>query len=419
MSKYGRITGTSTASAPIGLPATPRAMRHPKYMGSDTSDREHAPPVPDLPGNLSELSSLGTASSLSQVTNSMLTSNASQLSGTQLTSALSTEPSRKPYETDDIGPLLPSTTFSQTKDNRSNSAPPEQPSGTHPAYKSSLPSSSRRHSLLRGHIRKIAPPDASQVSSVSSNHASIDETLSPGPKDDAVFIVPEFKLDKVEPPVLPELQHLAGPPPPPPPPPLFTQGLNNPSGVINITIDESAPGLAIERPAALPSTTYPQPMERASTTSPTSHRRGRGSVSESFGSRFRGFGDRMRSTSRNRTKSPQDYKPSPYESVLPPLPSHSHHQRRESQNRAKSPYEQAMAMQAAAGASSDLMPPPPPPAPAPPADNDPKLHETTIPPSTLPPGRSNSATNGYRNPKEIRANMPPGSLQQGVQGGFL
>lgn len=426
MTRYGKITGTSTPSAPIGLPATPRAMRHPKYMGSDFSDHEQAPPVPQLPGNLSDLSSLGTASSLSQVTNSHLTSNASQLSGTQLTSALSTEPKHL-TPADDVPPLLPSTTFSQTsqtKESRSNSAPPEQQTGIHPAYKSTLPSSSRRQSLLRGHVRKISPPDASSVSNVSSNHASIDETLSAGPKDDAVYIVPETKSERPEPPVLPELQHLAGPPPPPPPPPVYTQGLSNPVpplGVINIAIDENTPSSAIEKPSTLPSTTYPQPMERASTTSPTAHRRGRGSVSESFGSRFRGFGDRMRSTSRNRTKSPQDYKPSPYETVLPPLPSHPQHSRRESQGRAKSPYEQAMAMQAAAGAIQEMMPPPPPPPPpfGPPADADTKGYETTIPPSSLPPGRSQSATSGYRNPKEIRANMPPGALQQGVQGGFL
>ena len=432
MSRYGKITGTSTPLAPIGLPATPRAMRHPKYMGSDTSDREQAPPVPDLPGNMSELSSLGTASNLSGMSNSALTSNpsqlsgshlsGSQLSGTQLTSALSTEPSGKPTETDDVGPLLPSTTFSQTKEGRSNSAPPEQGTGIHPAYKSSLPHSSRRRSLLHGHVRKISPPDASQVSSVSSNHASIDETLSAGPKDEQVFIVPESKSEKPEPPMLPELQHLAGPPPPPPPPPLKTQGLaGTGSGVINIAIDENAPSSAVDRPSNMPSNTYPQPMERASTTSPTSHRRGRGSVSESFGSRFRGFGDRMRSNSRNRGKSPQDAKPSPYETVLPPLPTVSHHQRRESQSRAKSPYEQAMAMQqAAAGASHDQVPPPPPPPPPGPSDEgDPKLQETTIPPSSLPPSRTQSATSGYRNPKEIRANMTPGSLLQGVQGGFL
>ena len=412
MARYGKLTGTSTTSSPIGLPATPRAMRHPKYMGSDTSDRDGAPPVPDIPGNASELSSLGTASSLSQVTNSVLTSNASQVSGTQLTSALSTEPYRSPQETDDVAPLLPSTTFGQPKDVRSASAPPEQLSGIHPAYKSSLPPSSRRQSLIRSQVRKISPPDASQASKTSANVASIDEALSNG--EEQIYFVPD---ELVDPPVLPELQHLAGPPPPPPPPPMYGQQAGNSLGVIGIAIDENTPTSAIDVPSTLPSSTYPQAMERASTTSPSTHRRGRGSVSETFGSRFRGFGDRMRSTSRNRTKSPQDYKPSPYETILPPLPTNQHHhQRRESLTRAKSPYEQAMAMQAAGNGAQDQIPPPPPPPPAPPVDT--KLHETTIPPSSLPPARTQSAA-GYRNPKEIRANMPPGALQQGVQGGFL
>jgi hypothetical protein len=148
-------------------------------------------------------------------------------------------------------------------------------------------------------------------------------------------------------------------------------------------------------------------MERATTASPSAHRRGRGSVSETFGSRFRGFGDRMRSTSRGGTKSPAEYKPSPYETVLPPMP--YQHQRGESVTRAKSPYEQAMAEQ---------IPPPPPPPLAPPAPGmEGKISETAIPPSRLP--RSASVTGGYRNPKEIRANYPPDTLQQGVPGGFL
>lgn len=421
MSRYGKTTGTSTPSAPIGLPATPRAMRHPKYMGSDISNQEQPPPVPEVPFNASELSSIGTGSSLSQYPNSMLTSNASHLGpvyGSALTSALSTEPYRKAPEADDVAPLLPSTTFGQPfKETRSASAPPQELAGIHPAYKSTLPHSSRRQSLIRGHVRKISPPDASQVSAASSNHASIDEALSATPKDDIVIV----QDPEIEPPMLPELQHLAGPPPPPPAPTMYGQPSVNTSGVINIAIDENAPTSATaEVPLTLPSTTYPQPMERAQTTSPSMHRRGRGSVSETFGSRFRGFGDRMRSTSRNRTKSPHmdSYKPSPYETVLPPVPNNPMHQRKDSITRAKSPYEQAMAMQAAGGANQDQIPPPPPPPPAGSAPYDTKLQETTIPPSTLPPARTQSS-GGYRNPKEIRANMPPGSLQQGVQGGFL
>ena len=122
----------------------------------------------------------------------------------------------------------------------------------------------------------------------------------------------------------------------------------------------------------------------------------------------------MRSTSRNDARSPQqDFKPAPYEMILPPFPYQP--QRRESVSRAKSPYEQAMAAQNIS-AQDHIPPPPPPPAAPPMAGYEGRISETTIPPSALP--RSQSAA-GYRNPKEIRANMPPSVLQQGAQGGFL
>lgn len=418
MSRYGKITGMSTPSAPIGLPATPRAMRHPRYMSTDPNEREGTPPVPEIPDNISALSSMG--SSLSQVTGSALGSNLSQSSSSALSSAL---PQYSQLESEDGAvSLLPSTVFGQKGPQapaRASTAPPENPPGVHPAYKSTLPHSNRRLS----HVRKISPPDASQVSKVSGSGgsvASIDEALAgstASSNEQQIVFLPD---DIDGPPVLPELQHLAGPPPPPPPPSMYGQQGNG-SGTINIAMDEGTP---VDVPSTLPSASYPQPMERATTSSPQ-HRRGRNSVSETFGSRFRGFGDRMRSTSRNRvvTKSPQQesaYKASPYETVLPPLP--SQHQRKDSTNRAKSPYEQAMAAQNSG--NQEHIPPPPPPPPGPPvAGMEGKIHETTIPPSTLPPSRTGSAqASGYRNPKEVRANMPPNTLQQGVyypQGGFL
>ena len=426
MSRYGRITGTSTPSAPIGLPATPRAMRHPRYMSTDPSEREETPPVPEIPENASQLSSLG--SSLSQVTGSYvgsnlgsnlesnLTSNLTSNLSSNLTSNLSSEPGEE--GDDGIAPLLPSTVFGQKAPQapaRSASAPPEKMSGVHHAYKPALPHSNRRLS----HVRKISPPDASHaaMANPTGSVSSIDETLA-GSTDQQVVIIPE--QEEVPPPMLAELQHLAGPPPPPPPPTMYGQqpaGQGYNSGMISIAMDESAP--TTEVPNTLPSTTYPQPMERAQTAAPSSHRRQGSTVSESFGSRFRGIGDRMRSTSRSRVKSPPmeaQYKQAPYETVLPPMPSQP--VRRESISRAKSPYE--LAMDSQARSSQDQIPPPPPPPPGPPAPGmEGRIQETTIPPSSLPPSRSQSAA-GYRNPKEIRANMPPQTLQQGVyQGGFL
>ncbi|KAF2482971.1 hypothetical protein BDY17DRAFT_345621 [Neohortaea acidophila] len=452
MSRYGRN------AAPIGLPSTPRAMRHPRYMAGDPNEREGTPPVPDVPDSASNLSSLG--SSLSHVSNSLyapsnltsnvtsnltshLTSNASYLAShlsydtsSMLSSNLSSNPHI--YDEDNIAPLLPSTVYNQKAPLRAASAPPEK-SSVHPAYNPKLPPSTRKTS----YVRKILPPDTQGANAAAVT--SIDETLAGAGDQQVVFIT----NDSDAPPILPELQHLADPPPPPPPPPpkqrlppLNTQ--YNSSGVINIAIDDNQPSSAVEPgpppppPLTLPSTTYPHPMDRAMTTSPSgplerattaspnTHRRGRGSVTgsvtDAFGSRFRDFSERMRSTSRNRTnKSPAEYRAPtlPYESVVPPMPSSSsaayqQHQRRESE-RAKSPYEQAMAMQQQ---QQQRLPA---------VDGTMVLKEHSIPPSTLP--RSSSAQGygqvkgGGAKEKELRANMPPETLQQGVytgeEAGFL
>ncbi|KAI6823097.1 hypothetical protein KC332_g8675 [Hortaea werneckii] len=445
MSRYNAKTGgdTNGPSLPaIGLPATPRAMRHPRYMGTAPDESDRVPPVPDIPGNASELSSLGgslSGSSLSQVTGSNVSSlPSSSLPSGQATSSLqSADNPRQGQQVDHLGPLLPSTTFGQKGQDdhaRSASAPPEHMNCViHPAYKSTLPSSARRQSGGRGHIRKISPPDAFVPHEASTRPLSIDEALK---KDQQIIDVPVEGTDIVVdvPPVLPELQHLVGPPVPPPPPTMFHAHQRGSSEMINIgmenhQVDNAPSRLSSAVIQTLPQTTYPSaPSQRANTASPTitMHRRGRGSMSDSIGSRFKGVTERMRSQSRgnHRAKSPPTldsaaFKHTPYETVLPPIPQSS---RRESFGiRAKSPYEQTLA-----SADSDpQIPPPPPPPPHPPGPGlETKFQETTIPPSSLPPSRGqsrNQSSNGYRNPKEIRANMPPDALQQGVynSAGFL
>ncbi|KAI7337991.1 hypothetical protein KC315_g1982 [Hortaea werneckii] len=418
-----------------------------EQLGSDYEARPsratgRVPPVPDIPGNASELSSLGgslSGSSLSQVTGSNLSSlPSSSLPSGQATSSLqSGDNPRQGQQVDNLGPLLPSTTFGQKGQEdhaRSASAPPEHMNCViHPAYKPTLPSSARRQSGGRGHVRKISPPDAFVPSEASNRPVSIDEALK---KDQQVIDVPVESTDIVVdvPPVLPELQHLVGPPVPPPPPTMFHAHQRGSSELINIGMENHQVVNAPSRlPSAviqtLPQTTYPsESSQRANTTSPTitMHRRGRGSMSDSIGSRFKGVTERMRSQSRgtHRAKSPPTldsaaYKHTPYETVLPPIPQSS---RRESfGTHAKNPYEQTLA-----SADSDQhIPPPPPPPPHPPGPGmEAKFQETTIPPSSLPPSRGqsrNQSSNGYRNPKEIRANMPPDTLQQGVynSAGFL
>ncbi|KAK4617968.1 hypothetical protein CLAFUR4_12431 [Fulvia fulva] len=422
MSKYNnqsRITGTSTPSAPIGLPATPRAMRHPKYMSSDPSD--DIPTVPEIPGKYSDFGSMS-GSSLSQVTGSALSQLSSSLLSTEqqaqsslmsynpsapsgisgmtgLTGLTGTSGSVLSENSDSIGPLLPSTVFGQKSPARSASAPPEKQQGVHPMYRQGLSSTARRLS----NVRKISPPEvpyAQEPEQISSIDAALYDSEA------QVIIIPE---DPDNQPMLAELQHLNMPPPPPPPPMMFSQPQHNASGMINIAIDEITPLQAPK--SAIEATPSSLPFGRSATASPSQHRRNAPSDS---GFSFRKFGDRMRSSSKNRTKSPPiemqlAYKqnaPAPYESVPNMPPSFHGHVRRESMNqqRAQSPYEQAMAANAQDPFARTISPP---------------INETSIPPSSLPGSRA-----GYRNPKEIRANMPPETLQSGVYGrdppgGFL
>ena len=426
MMKYGQMNGTSTTSAPIGLPATPRAMRHPRYMNAELG--RDAPPVPGLPDSLSSLS----GSNLSQLTGSALSqmgsSGLSQAAHSNLSqvSSLLSEPVKEEPEADSVGPLLPSTVFGMTGPQgptRSASAPIEKAMGNqvHPAYNAHLPTSTKRMSGSRSHVRKISPP--ALTINDNPNISSIDHALHSN-MDQDIIIVPESE-PQISPIMLPQLQHLAGPPPPPPPPTMYQQIQHSNAAVVNVTSNSAKlPGSDTPDLSEAP-TSFPQPLTRASTVSPLmqhGHRRGSASTSDTFGSRMRGVADKMRSSSRTRnmnqvpTLEPYTFK-SPYETVLPPLPSQksqkSQHSRTASLSRARSPYEQAMADQA-----KQQMPPPPPPPPAPPAAGEEfKLNETTVPP------HSQSPMNAYRNPRDVKANMPPSHLQPGVytplHGGFL
>nr|OQO25347.1 hypothetical protein B0A51_09920 [Rachicladosporium sp. CCFEE 5018] len=407
--KYNQvpITGMSTPSAPIGLPATPRAMRHPRFMSADPNDRD-APPVPMIPDGLSSLS----GSSLSQVTGSNVshynTSDPSHISSSLVSNV---------YAKDDgVGPLLPSTVFGLRGPQgplRAASAPIEKSitPPVHFAYKGGLSSTARRLSASRQQMRPISPPATQLPEMTHQGIASIDMALR-GDADDDHHIVIIKDASDTGPIMLPELQHLVTPPPPPPPPSLYQHIQKANSEMMHIGIEGNESYTTSASDLSQNPLAFPYSMDRASTTSPSAHRRDRGSISDTFSSRMRGVADRMRSNSRSRTKSPQTLEAqnfrTPYETVLPPIP--SPHQRRASvnANRAKSPYEQAMADQ-------QLMPPPPPPAPArPPTGSDARLNETSLPP------QSTGSRGGYRHSKEVRANMPPEQLQQGaVQGGFL
>jgi hypothetical protein len=342
---------TSTTSVPIGLPATPRAMRHPRYMSTDPNEREGIPAVPMIPDNLAQYA-------------------------------------EEPQEVsqDALGPLLPSTTFGQTHaPSRSASAPPEDLSPLNMAPRLSPTTSQyapiRRGSLGgRGHSRMntspdFPPPNYKRISPPPIT-ASIDETIH----ESQVVILQQDDAPG-PPPLLAELQHLAIPPPPPPPP-MFTPSHSRKGslGVINIAIDEHPSEAAQESIS---------PVVGPMTTSPNMHRRGRGSVSENLGMTFKRVTERMRSTSRHKSP-PLQTNISPYESV----PQFTYRPGAY----ARSPIE---------GNNNDsyfgnMSPPPPPPV---------QPAEQII--SPIDDGR-NPNFSGYKHPKEVRANLPPEQLQRGV-----
>ncbi|KAF2761697.1 hypothetical protein EJ05DRAFT_482545 [Pseudovirgaria hyperparasitica] len=336
--------GHSTPSTPIGLPATPRAMRHPRYMSQD-QDRD-VPDVPQIPSNMQR-------------------------------SPLGEQPPAVPG--DDLAPLLPSTTYGQpvTKPpsrTLTMSAPIEKNSPTHGHYSAQFGNP---------HSRRISSGAAAAIANANrispTIRASIDETIS---GDNQIIVI---EGGPTTPPMLPELRHLSTPPPPPPPP-MFPNS-NSPStlgsGVINIAIDEMNGNVMPISDIPPP----PPPVLQApvTTTSPVNgHRRGRGSVSESIGSRLRGVTERMRSASRSQNKSPpvDPHHHSPYESI-PPMDLH----RRGSVSHGKSSSSESI---------SDIQP-------LLPAFSHGQSLEQQQP------------SIGYvRGPKEIRANMPPDYLQWGA-----
>lgn len=371
-------TGTSTPTVPIGLPATPRAMRHPRYMSADPNEHEAVPSVPQIPETPPQL----TPATFQQES-----------------------PSSKVAEDDQVAPLLPSTVFGQPaamSPPRSSSAPPETNiDGTPWHYKTVLPHSSRRGSVTKGgHNRKVTPTENTfqPQQSPLSNRPSIDQTLH----DAQIVIVEDSEL------MLPELQHLAGPPPPPPPP-LMTNNRGSGLGVIDIAIGEEEPMIidvlpTIDRAGALtapPLNNFAQAQAQAHMHS-QAQRRGRGSISEGINSRLRSVTERIRNNSKSRTKSPpiDAYAPSPYETVIPSM--FSRQQSENSMGRATSPYEASPIIASAAASEASLslqnaIPPPPPPPPAPSAFVE--QSELSVKPSQ-----------GYPHPREVRANMPPETL---------
>ena len=181
----------------MGLPATPRAMRHPRYGSRD----EDIPAVPELPDAF--------------------------------------------YATGQPMNELP----------RSVSAPVPEPDGrvpsdmpTHSAYQRNVRPSTKRpnFSPLNEIGKQRRSPSIDSSTQQQPVLASIGETLH-GISESTVIDVPVSS--NTPPAIIPELAHLAPPPPPPPPPPFRDDNgahhsLSSGSGVgtINIVMDENSRG---------------------------------------------------------------------------------------------------------------------------------------------------------------------------------
>ncbi|KAH1286401.1 hypothetical protein KXW42_008059 [Aspergillus fumigatus] len=240
-------SNSSRSGGPLGLPATPKAMRHPKYPNGYEETVSPGSSVPDNVITLSDARYQG--------------------EGERIGRSMSV-----PVPEHHPGPM-----------------PVDLP--THPRFNPRLPRSrSTSRSRNIGHRRESSrelggsggyPYGSSPVT------VSIEETI-----EDSVSL-----KEAENPPILPELQHLNTPPPPPPPAPLGPVSPRTSSGTIDIAIDNENLGKLLPRAmtAAPAITTETRPsIERRRTS--FDHRRGK-SVNESFTNKIRNL-TRMRSNSR-------------------------------------------------------------------------------------------------------------------------
>jgi hypothetical protein len=321
-------------SPQIGLPATPRAMRHPKY---DPEGRD-IPDVPQIPERY-ELAQPPSWGSLNAVSYNNAFENLAPLPKTTYQAA------RRPPPRSASAPIP--------------EEPPASPSPlpaalpTHPAFHTALPPSNRRRTQDQS-PRKINPGESqpgmlgyevrnnSPVYSTSSPNImnGIDETIEAStqpvnPSNDN--LTPPPPPPPPAPPILKELQHLAMPPVPPPAP-LYrpgnpntnsiVSGVSQGSGVIEIVMDEEEEKVTLPAAPASASPTklvleIPAPPQPQFARNSISHSRGRSENDNTLTGRLSRAAERLRSASRGRnaspmverTRSPQEL--SPYESIPP------------------------------------------------------------------------------------------------------
>jgi len=257
---------------PVGLPATPRAMRHPKYGGGHEEGR--SPSVPALPTD--------------------------NFGGPVLTNA------RYQSEAEQIERSM-SVPAPQNQIHNAGPVPLDIP--MHPRFNPNLPRS--RSSSRNGHRRTSS---GGYVSPTSPLTVSIEETI-----ENAMQHRPSTTQDRTPPPppILPELQHLKNTPPPPPPI-SFHEAMSprESSATIDIAIDNHEMGHLLPRAmTAAPALNSTETRLPASRRMSFDHRRNRSS-NESFTNKLRSLTG-MRSNTRSVEPWTNQETETPYESVSP------------------------------------------------------------------------------------------------------
>lgn len=246
---------------PIGLPATPRAMRHPRY-----SNEERAPSVPSIP-----------------------TDSAVLLANTR-------------YQGD--AERIERSMSVPTIDNQTNNGAAPVPSDLpmHPRFNPNLPrsrSSSRTRNM--GHRRTSSGGYASGTS--PNVTVSIEETIENAMQKEGPSAPQHYETNPPPPapPILPELQHLNTPPPPPPAPRRDSiNSLRESSATIDVAIDNADMGKLLPRAmTAAPALNGNESRNSQGKRISFDHRRNRSSNSnESFANKLRSLA-RMRGNSRS------------------------------------------------------------------------------------------------------------------------
>ncbi|KAJ5279230.1 hypothetical protein N7478_004602 [Penicillium angulare] len=269
---------SSSSRNPVGLPATPRAMRHPKYGGGQ---EERPPSVPTIPTN-----SYGYGSP--HLNDARYQSEAAERIGRSMSVPM---------------PEGPATRYKN---------PPPVPSEVpmHPHFNPNLPRS-RSNSRVRngGHRRTSSGGYVSNTS--PQRNPSIEETIGGSlprrPSGPQIDLIPPPPPPPPAPPLLPELQHLSGPLPPPPPPfpmPMDVSSPRQSTATIDVAIDNEDFGRHIPRAMTAAPTIHVNASEpkngnkekRGSFES--QHRRNRSSNNESFANKLRSL-TRIRGNSRS------------------------------------------------------------------------------------------------------------------------